>query len=228
VASGLAGGVVRQKKDVGAFALTLFPVTRGEYAKCVKEAACRPPEAGCVERLKSAHASSESPEVCVHSADAAAFCKWVGGELPTLEQWFLAARGTAPKRFAWGDALPVCEQHGLAYRYYADHTGKPISPDMPKCEVRHPDAVKVGEHPDGASGSGLQDVLLTQAELLRGTVDGTFPACTGAQRCVVYGLMPGSIDAVAAVPTSEAPDPGITDRIAPTRDFGFRCAFTGK
>lgn len=50
----------------------------------------------------------DRPVVCVTRSEAAAYCKWKGGRLPTAGEWMKSGRGPYPdvRRFPWGDQPP--------------------------------------------------------------------------------------------------------------------------
>jgi len=225
----------------------------------------------------------------VGEKQAEAYCQSVNGRLPTLDEWLLAARGSSPRRFSWGDQPPArCDQHPFAAQLVSNlHTGDPRAmegcsaadvtqdkrtPETSAPDKRPPDGqlgndvgkegirkvdlgqvnlgkvdpskvgkpnpsqlglrkkelskddIAVGKHSTGASPSGIEDVLLTPGELLRGEKNGQFAACSRADgHCVVFGMDPGAIDGVQPfykLPTDRA---AAVPQVVTGRAYGFRC-----
>jgi formylglycine-generating enzyme required for sulfatase activity len=117
--------------SVDAFELGRTPVTNLQYADFVRD--------GGAERPPHWPAPGDHPVTFVDWYDAAAFCAWAGGRLPTEAEWEKAARGTDGRRFPWGDeedASRAAIGSGLKW-------GGTSS---------------VGAHPSGASPYGLEDM----------------------------------------------------------------------
>ena len=118
--SGFARGVLREQVALRRFGITQHPVTRAEYGECVEAGACADErEGGCDARAyelirgRASRQAGEPADVPVHR-EAEGYCRWIGGGLPTLPEWLLAARGGSPQRYAWGDGAATCEQHPRA------------------------------------------------------------------------------------------------------------------
>jgi formylglycine-generating enzyme required for sulfatase activity len=104
----------------------------------------------------------------VSPAEAAAFCSFANGHLPTSEQWLFAAAGAAGRRYPWGNTGLVCRRatFGLAHGPCAKGgTG----PDF------------AGARPDGASPDGVLDLAGNVAEWTL-EKDGSFAARGGSYR----------------------------------------------
>jgi len=226
---GFALGHMRETVELAPFQISRHPVTIGEYRGCVSAGACKPPhEAACNDwpERTSVHRpnfriegiASDAVATCVGLAEARQYCAWVGGRLPSLQQWLLAARGRSPQRFSWGGAAVTCEHHPFADLAKAE-----------RCQISAQDVARVGLHAPGASLLGIQDVLLTPGELLDTSPDALFSACLDQngskpgtdKACIVYGLKPGAIDSVEELwARPEHPD-------ATAIVYGFRCTWGG-
>jgi hypothetical protein len=192
VVVGFARGHLRQSASVDAFRITKHPITVAQYRACVTKGGCAAPSTPASEPPADAGAEAHDafPMASMTVEEAEKYCAWVGGALPTSEQWMLAARGASPMRFAWGNDEPTCEQHpgadGACVQVTADRT----------VAASH----ATGAHPKGASPYGVEDVLLTPRELIGASPDAYFGSCaTPNAGCVVYGIRPGAIDSVEPV-----------------------------
>lgn len=101
-------------EEVDGFYIDLVEVTRRAYEACVAKGACTPAVcAGGADPLPEVSAETRAtyPQTCVTHAQARAFCREHGGDLPTEAQWEYAGRGTDGRRFPWGmgirDEIPL-------------------------------------------------------------------------------------------------------------------------
>lgn len=94
---------------VDGFEMSVFPVTRGDYAAFLEDTGHDRPR----DWTDPAFAGDDRPVVGVSWHDAAAYCAWCGTRghpqrLPTEAEWERAARGGREgAAFPWGDEIPA-------------------------------------------------------------------------------------------------------------------------
>ena len=101
----------------GAFFLGDHEVTNQEYLACVTADKCTPPGTTASNTRSSYFGNSQFsdyPVVRVSYIQALDYCTWVGGQLPTEEQWERAARADVSGTYPWGNATPSSSSAVLA------------------------------------------------------------------------------------------------------------------
>lgn len=96
------------RKRIAHFWMTRAEITAGQYRQCVRAGACTAPSTAsplCTWRQRS-----DLPVNCVSAVQAATFCKWVGGRLPSEAEWEFAAGDRRDQPYPWSKwRSPSCE-----------------------------------------------------------------------------------------------------------------------
>jgi formylglycine-generating enzyme required for sulfatase activity len=201
--------------QLGAFAIDRSEVTRQAYLRCATAGACAPsrvPEADA--RLRD----PQHPAVLVTAAEAAAYCAWVGGRLPTEAEWERAARAGSPRRFPWGN------QWNDRLANAAPHD--PAAPDRDGYRYLAP----VGAFPDGANTHGLVDMAGNVWELTADQYDAEAYAKAGAVEPT--GPADGNLRSIRGGSHASPPhmlraaQRATVRENEPRPDVGFRCAYS--
>jgi serine/threonine-protein kinase len=93
----------RHKVYLDGFYISRYPVTNAEYHAFVQATFYMPPQHWRGDVYPSWEADRPITYVSWH--DAAAYCRWVGGRLPTEAEWEHAARGTDERKYPWGNTF---------------------------------------------------------------------------------------------------------------------------
>jgi sulfatase modifying factor 1 len=136
-----------------AFAIDRTEVTIAAYAACADKGACRPtPELGLDEDRPTL------PVERVTWAEAATFCRWRGGRLPTEAEWEKAARGFGRRLYPWGPEW----QEGRANHGRAPRLGSGATTGADEDTFDDTDGfagrAPVATFPSGASPTGALDL----------------------------------------------------------------------
>ncbi len=98
-------GPERIEQLLEGFYIDVLPITNEQYNRFCEETKYRRGKYADDPRFNG----PQQPVVGISWLDALQYCRWAGKELPTEEQWEMAARGTDGRLFPWGDTLPTPE-----------------------------------------------------------------------------------------------------------------------
>jgi len=197
---------------LAAFDIDSCEVTVAQYEACIEQGGCteRPTADAC---NSATLGRADHPANCVSWEQAAAYCAWAGGTLPTEAQWERAARGTGTRVFPWGnDEEQPCTRAVMG----GDCASEGTEP--------------VGTHPAGASPDRLMDMAGNVAEWVSDWYDpqyyGSSPEAdptgpdSGNERVVRGGHFSSPLAEIRTLARA-ADDP---THALPV--FGFRCAYS--
>ncbi len=110
--------------SVLSFELMVSEVTVASYAACVQAGHCSANgltmDPGCNWR-RPGH--EQHPLNCVDHAQAAGFCRWLGGRLPSEAEWEFAASAGRGWRYPWGNEMPSDDGFRANYDGYDQGDG---------------------------------------------------------------------------------------------------------
>ncbi|MEZ4452028.1 MAG: bifunctional serine/threonine-protein kinase/formylglycine-generating enzyme family protein [Nannocystaceae bacterium] len=168
--------------EVGDFCLGTHEVRVADYRRCSEIAECKrvyrdsfwpQGSASKAEWKRQRDAMSplcngddperdQHPVNCVTWEQADAYCKWIGGRLPSEAEWEYAARGSDGRTFPWGDQPPSpervngCGSECVAWRKDA---GLDPTPTLYDADDGYAGTAPVGSFPAGATDHGLHDII---------------------------------------------------------------------
>ena len=129
-------------------------VTNGQYQKCEKVSACKPPTDTSSYYRSTYYGNPEYadyPVIWITRDQASDYCKWAGGRLPTEAEWEYAARGPESWLFPWGNSFD-----GTRLNYCDANCD--AGPNDPTVDDGYADTAPVGSFPSGASWAEALDM----------------------------------------------------------------------
>jgi formylglycine-generating enzyme required for sulfatase activity len=198
----------RRRVRLPSYFLDRTEVTVADYRRCALRGRCPSPtfEAGA-QRFDR----RELPMVMVNAADAEAFCRARGARLPSEAEFERAARGSAGRRFPWGE---------LYNSRLANHGRLGLDPT--DARDGYVELAPVGSFPSGRTPDGFLDLAGNVAEWTQAELGADQPASASSSgRRFVRG---GSFVTGAAFLRGAARSAVEPETRAPF--IGFRCALS--
>jgi formylglycine-generating enzyme required for sulfatase activity len=147
---------------LSAYYIDRTEVTVSAYGRCVDLGRCSaPPFAAGGQRFER----PEYPVTLVTWNDAADYCRFVGGRLPTEAEWERAARGPNGRRFPWGNAYN---------RALCNH-GAPMLEETDDSDG-FAELAPVGSFPGGRTADGIDDMAGNVEEWVQDAIDDSLGA----------------------------------------------------
>ena len=180
-------------------------VTVAAYQACVRAGACAPGEAPRGEGCSRDIAGREHyPVDCLTRAEAEAYCRFVGGRLPTVAQWRAEATAGGTRGYPWGPETTTCD---FAVMFVPLGTGADEWRTTGGCGAGH--AAEVCDRPRGLSASGLCDLAGNVWEWTRDDADGLAVVVGGSWKGSAPGVVPTAYDAEARAAEARSADVGL-------------------
>ncbi|KAF4516011.1 hypothetical protein B566_EDAN000248 [Ephemera danica] len=117
---------------VNNFYIDKYELTNGRYREFVKATDHRVPQnpKNATRNLWEGDTITEAlidrPVINVDWSDANAYCQWAGKRLPTEAEWEKAAKGTADRRFPWGNVEPTNKHLNFNQQWIGEKTLMPV------------------------------------------------------------------------------------------------------
>ena len=158
------GSMPGRKVTLSAHCFDRTEVTARAYDACVDAGACapaRPPRAGVTHCTSGRADLRDHPINCVDWGMADAYCRSLGGRLPTEAEWEHAA-GATMRKYMWGNARPTsCHLHSPYAFGRRNGAGTPC-----KSLGAFAGTAPVGSFPLGATPDGVFDLTGNVSELV--------------------------------------------------------------
>lgn len=142
-------GVVWVDIPGAGYALAKTEITLGQYAACVADGGCTTYKLEGIEwkeRAWSKHdkclwgrreGMDDRPMNCIDWHQANEVCSWLGGRLPTREEWVREASNNGERLFPWGNDEPTCDRAVMddwqTHEGFADRKGCGTADVFPVC-----------------------------------------------------------------------------------------------
>lgn len=92
---------------LASYRIQKYEVSEDNYRACVTAGVCSAAGTGG-ECTYLSSGKEHHPINCLNFYQMQTYCQWIGGDLPTGNQWEFAARGTDGRLYPWGNDTPTC------------------------------------------------------------------------------------------------------------------------